>query len=150
MVAASYIGSPASAVFILLFLIGTAYLHKNMRLLAGEAALLALLPLAAIIKIFTHRIRPETMYVEHMRFKTYSFPSGHAYASFLVFGFLAFLCIRHVADPWRWLFASLLVGMILLVGVSRVYLGAHFPSDVIGGWLLGGLVLFLVLKFIVK
>jgi len=150
MLAATYVGSPAAAALILIVVMGLTYRHKNMRLLAAEAAVFGLLPLAPIVKLFTQRHRPDTLYAANMRFKSYSFPSGHAYASLLVFGFLAFLCLHYVADPWRWLLFGLLFFVIFLVGISRIYLGAHFPSDVLGGWLLGGIVLFLILRFLVK
>ncbi|GAC1387514.1 MAG: hypothetical protein NVS1B7_0770 [Candidatus Saccharimonadales bacterium] len=150
MTAATYIGSPVTVALILLFVMGATYLQKNMRLLAGEAAVLVLLPVAAVIKLLVHRSRPATIYAQHMRFKSYSFPSGHAYGSFIVFGLLIYICFHYLPDPWRWIVSFLLALLILLVGISRVYLGAHFPSDVLAGWLLGALVLSIVLKFIVK
>jgi undecaprenyl-diphosphatase len=149
MVAASFIGEPVSAAVILLGVMGATYMQKNMRLLLSEFVILLLLPLASIIKIVVHRDRPATLYVEHMWIKSYSFPSGHAYASFLVFGFLAFLALHYVSDPWKWPLVIALIALIFLVGVSRIYLGAHFPSDVLGGWLLAAIVLFVVIKFVV-
>jgi undecaprenyl-diphosphatase len=69
---------------------------------------------------------------------SYSFPSGHALASLCFYGILAAV----LSDRMRgrkpkffiWLVASLLVGMI---GLSRIYLGVHYPSDVIAGYLAG-------------
>jgi undecaprenyl-diphosphatase len=150
MVSASFIGSPVAAALIFVAVMGVTYAQKNMRLLLAESIVLAALPLASILKILTHRTRPETMYVEKMLFKTYSFPSGHAYVSLLVFGFLAYLSVHYIATPWNWVVAGLLVAFIALVGISRIYLGAHFPSDVLGGWILGGFVLFLIIKFVAK
>ncbi len=147
---ASFIGHPAALIAVLLAVMGATFVQKNMRLLASETVVLAMLPLASLLKILTQRDRPETLYVENMLFKTYSFPSGHAYASLVVFGFLAYLCLHYFAAPWGWLAASLLMALVVLVGVSRVYLGAHFPSDVLGGWVLGAVALALVIKFAVK
>jgi len=65
---------------------------------------------------------------------SFSFPSGHAQGSMTLWGFLA-LSLRR---PWLWAASAIL---ILLVGVSRIYLGAHFLGDVVGGWLIGALVL---------
>ena len=65
-----------------------------------------------------------------------SFPSGHAAGSMLVYGLLWWLAAPCVAPRWRgaWWFSGAV--LILCVGASRVVLGAHFASDVLGGWLL--------------
>lgn len=66
----------------------------------------------------------------------FSFPSGHAMGSFVFYGMLLF------ATQMRWL-KLLLAGLIFMIGVSRSYLGVHYPHDVVAGWLLA--VVFLAL-----
>ena len=65
---------------------------------------------------------------------TYSFPSGHAVASTVFHGMLCAIVFAHTRSRgWRALAVALSAGMIALVCFSRVYLGAHYPSDVVAG-----------------
>lgn len=65
---------------------------------------------------------------------TYSFPSGHALASTVFYGMLCAIVFAHTrARHWRALSLLVAAAMILLVCFSRVYLGAHYPSDVLAG-----------------
>jgi len=81
-------------------------------------------------KMSFRRTRPdlwESVAPEH----TYSFPSGHSMGSM---AFVAALAVLAWPTRWRW-WAIVLGGVFtLLVGFSRVYLGVHFPSDVVAGW----------------
>lgn len=74
----------------------------------------------------------------------YSFPSGHSLGSLIFYGFIAYFIIRsEIKKSIKWV-AVLLTGvLVLLIGMSRIYLGAHFPSDVIAGHLAGAIWLIL-------
>jgi membrane-associated phospholipid phosphatase len=65
----------------------------------------------------------------------YSFPSGHAMGSFITFGALAYIALR---QPWPWGARSaalaIALTMVVLVSLSRVYLGVHWASDIAGAW----------------
>lgn len=78
-----------------------------------------------------------------------AFPSGHAMTATVSCGLLLWLLHRHGAGPrmWRTALAAAWVS-VLGVGITRLYLGVHWPSDVLGGWLLGAaLVAFTVAGF---
>jgi undecaprenyl-diphosphatase len=62
---------------------------------------------------------------------TFSFPSGHAMGSMTLAWVLLLLSWR---TPWRWPVAVIIVGFTVMVGLSRVYLGVHYPSDILAGW----------------
>ena len=74
----------------------------------------------------------------------YSFPSGHSMGSLIFYGFVIYLVIRTRQRPWiQWLTVALLSILVLLIGSSRIYLGAHFPSDVLEGYIAGSIWLIL-------
>jgi undecaprenyl-diphosphatase len=67
----------------------------------------------------------------------YSFPSGHTLRAVVLFGFMAIIIARSMVERWRWLPYSLAGILITLVGISRLYLGVHWLSDVLGSVTLG-------------
>jgi undecaprenyl-diphosphatase len=95
-----------------------------------------------IIRILIHRDRPTLAPALGPLWSLvgrYSFPSGHTlfYTSF--FGAIAYVLWARFSRRARWVGIVACLAMIVLVGPSRVYLGAHWPSDVAGGYLVGGL-----------
>jgi membrane-associated phospholipid phosphatase len=88
-----------------------------------------------LLKLFFERARP-TLFEVIARPDTYSFPSGHSMSAVVVYGALAAITIalRPTAKPLAVIVAMI---MIIGIGVSRVYLGAHWPMDVVAGWASG-------------
>ena len=104
--------------------------------LLGDAA-------AVVLKVVVARPRPEAAFAQEL---TFSFPSGHATHTFIFYGYLiVVVAALPLSATWRRVMQVALVLLIALTGLSRVYLGAHWPSDVAGGWLLGALLLWALL-----
>jgi membrane-associated phospholipid phosphatase len=101
-----------------------------------------------IVKDYIRRPRPGIDLVHVFQvLNSYSFPSGHVMFYVGFFGFLWFLTYTLLKHSWiRTLLLILLGGPIALVGVSRVYLGQHWPSDVMGAYLLGSLCLVITIE----
>ena len=73
-----------------------------------------------------------------VKLQTYSFPSGHAVGATVFYGFAAILLWFYIASKlWRAVIGTAIVAVIVTVGFSRVYLGAHYPTDVLAGFLEG-------------
>lgn len=88
-----------------------------------------------IIKLIFHRSRPSlTLYQED----TFSFPSGHSALAMAVYGFLVYIFWRQTKTKFSKI-VILITGLIiiLLIGFSRLYLGVHYLSDVIAGYVVG-------------
>lgn len=100
------------------------------------------------LKQVVERPRPTPEYVrvtEHP--DSWSFASGHTVAGSLFFGALAMLAWRTVASGrWRGAIVAIAVVLSGLIGVSRVYVGAHWPTDALGGWLIAALFLALLAR----
>jgi undecaprenyl-diphosphatase len=101
-----------------------------------------------LTKLAIGRPRPDPTLVEVMRqYGTNSFPSGHVFFFTVFFGFLFFLAyVLLKRGPLRNVSLVVLGLIIALIGVSRIYMGAHWPSDVVGAYLVGGVWLMLMIE----
>ncbi|WP_339715743.1 phosphatase PAP2 family protein [uncultured Kriegella sp.] len=100
-----------------------------------------------MLKRFIDRARPG---IEHLvSVETLSYPSGHAMSAMAFYGFMIFLFYKFKMNKFLKLCVILfLVTLILSIGISRIYLGVHFPSDIAGGFIAGFIwVIFCILVF---
>ncbi|MFC4619585.1 phosphatase PAP2 family protein [Camelliibacillus cellulosilyticus] len=110
---------PVAGVVFMICVIGSSYLFQD-------------------LKVIFHRPRPLDRLID---IGGYSYPSGHATMSTACYGMIAFLLykyIKHQFNAFVWFFV--IAGLwVLLIGASRVYLGVHYPSDVLAGMAVGGI-----------
>ena len=92
------------------------------------------------------RLTPDLIQVsEHAN--GFSFPSGHVLGSVVLWGFLCYLAAKTIPHRGaRLAVQATCLSILFLTGLQRVYAGAHWPSDVLGGYLWGGLLLFVIIK----
>lgn len=126
----SYVLLPLAAVFVFAFWRSG---HKNRAILFTIATTGALL-IDEALKLAFRRARPQPFF-DYPLPRSYSFPSGHALFSVVFFGTLAALISPGLRARWKktilWAAAAVLAAVI---GFSRVYLGVHYPTDVIAGY----------------
>lgn len=140
LIAVSYLGK--YPVFQILIAVILLFLVSKKMNRAAVILLLAMISegfLSYYLKQFIHEARPQASLVQVFeKLNDFSFPSGHAFSFTVLFGFCAYLSHKFIK------FICLL--MIVSVGVSRIYLGEHFVSDVLGGYLLGLILLYAAVK----
>lgn len=115
-------------------LVLTLVILKNKKDIWVGIHLLIIQEMNRIIKALVKRPRPPQIY--HLVKETnYSFPSGHSMSAMIGYGLLI-IEVYQSSLKYKKLIMTLLAMMILLIGLSRIYLGVHYFSDVIGGFLL--------------
>lgn len=87
------------------------------------------------IKVALHRARPVELH--YTGWSAFSFPSGHSTVNWVLYGFLTFLVVRGINPVWRLPIVLGAASLALLIAFSRLYLGAHWFSDVTGGLAFG-------------
>ncbi|HEX7651585.1 MAG TPA: phosphatase PAP2 family protein [Candidatus Paceibacterota bacterium] len=133
--AITFLGSAAGIVIVMF---GVAAYFPTPRIVARLIIAVGAAAAAAdYLKSVFERVRPPgaSLYVADA---SYSFPSGHATAAMALYSFIACLCYVRARTPGRRALAvALPAALILLIGASRLVLGVHYATDVLGGYLLG-------------
>lgn len=132
--AATNLGSVLGVTILGLLFAGFLYHRKRyIDLIAFAIAVLGSVLLTQILKRVFQQIRPDVfppLAVE----TSFSFPSGHTLSSFCLWGFIGFWVLRGgPKELWRWLVMILCLAIAAAVGASRMYVGVHWPTDVLAG-----------------
>lgn len=135
MVGITRLFDPTLGAFIItLTILSVWYLTNRWRALQVATTIFSGTLINHMIKAIVNRPRPNVDILLH--YNGFSFPSGHSATAMVVFGSL-FLFLSRSHYRWRTGLIILLAILIFLVGFSRLYVGAHYLSDVIAGWSLG-------------
>lgn len=132
------LGDPPMLVLVVLATAAVLVAARRHRLALAVVATTALGALTGtLLKQLFDRARPAI--VPHLvEVGSPSFPSGHAMQSAIIYLTIGTLVVRAEADARvRRTVLALAIGLVLMIGASRVYLGVHWPSDVLAGWLVG-------------
>jgi undecaprenyl-diphosphatase len=144
----TFIGSAPCVVIISLILLFILYklLKHRLELILFTSAVVGSAILNGVLKQIFHRVRPDLHRL--IDIAGYSFPSGHAMNAFTVYGMITFLLWRHIPIRLgRIILILISMFFILSIGISRIYLGVHYPSDIIGGYLASGFWLAIAIWF---
>lgn len=140
------LGSP----YILIFLTILSYFIKNKKIsLSITSNLILITIINQLLKIIIKRPRPSELFL--ITETGYSFPSGHSMVSLSFYGLLIYFIYKYLKNKKLKIFLITILSLIIfLIGISRIYLGVHFVSDVLAGFLLSVSYLIIYIKIINK
>ena len=147
---AKFITNFGGAIFLSIATVMLFLLIKNKKIgLSIISNIVIITVLNQLLKRILQRPRPtEFRIVEE---KGYSFPSGHSMVSMAFYGYLIYLIYRYIKNKYvKWTLITILSILICLIGISRIYLGVHYTSDVLGGFLLSISYLVIYISAVIK
>ena len=133
---AKFITNFGGAIFLIVLVIILFIVIKNKKIgISIFSNLVIITALNQLLKRILQRPRPtEYRIIEETG---YSFPSGHSMISMAFYGYLIYLIYKYVKNKYiKWISIVLLSILICTIGISRIYLGVHYVSDVLGGFLI--------------
>lgn len=130
-------GLPITVISLIIMIVLYKVLNFRRELLFFIGVVIGSALLNVFLKSTFHRARPTlNRFVEATG---YSFPSGHSMAAFTLYGVICFLLWKHAEHAYfRFILVCCSSIMIIAIGISRIYLGVHYPSDVVGAYLASG------------
>ena len=133
---AKFITNLGGAIFLIVLTVLLFILIKNKKIGASILGNLVIVTaLNQLLKFILHRPRPTKYRI--IEAIGYSFPSGHSMVSMAFYGYLMYLAYKYIKNKYlKWTIIIVLSLLICLIGTSRIYLGVHYTSDVLGGFLI--------------
>ena len=133
---AKFITNLGGAIFLIVLTVLLFILIKNKKIGASILGNLVIVTaLNQLLKFILHRPRPTEYRI--IEATGYSFPSGHSMVSMAFYGYLMYLTYKYIKNKYlKWTIIIILSLLICLIGISRIYLGVHYTSDVLGGFLI--------------
>lgn len=147
MVGITYLGNSQNIIFICMILL---FLARSRRIYGFPLAITACfsVTIQTLAKVAIQRPRPDLSQFLITQ-GGYSFPSGHSCTGLVFYGLFAYLALHNVKDrKLARSIAAAFICLIILIGISRVYVGVHYPTDVLGGWSLGISILMVAIEII--
>lgn len=134
----SFLGSPLFLIILgILIVAAFSYLGHRRAIILFLITMAGEIFLEFSLKQFFGRVRPEAFF-DYPLPLSYSFPSGHAFGSLCFYGIVTLLTAERMkSKPIKITVCILSALLIFLIGFSRIYLGVHYPSDVVAGFLAG-------------
>lgn len=142
----SFIGDTIQVIIISICILFILYkvFHQRVELILFTIVLIGSTALNVLLKDYFQRDRPA--FYQMVIVENFSFPSGHAMAALSLYGIIGFLLWRHIPkQSGRIALITLKAIFILIIGTSRIYLGVHYPSDIVGAYLISGFWLMLTI-----
>lgn len=130
------LGNPGTVITVFISTVG--WLGMKRRYIDGIRFVLACaggVLLNQVMKLFFAKPRPE-LWTRLISEHSFSFPSGHAVGSMVVYGFIGYILARELPIYQRYIYAIASI-LIAAIGLSRLYLGVHYPTDIIAGYGVG-------------
>ncbi|HWQ19053.1 MAG TPA: phosphatase PAP2 family protein [Methanotrichaceae archaeon] len=145
----SYLGEPAAAMGLIAMAAAIFALRGQLLDAIFMLATTSSVLLAFVLKELIHRARPFPIAGNtsglFQSINQYSYPSGHVLIFVVFFGFFAYLAWMQFAGRLRMAIVVICAALIVLIGPSRVFLGAHWASDVVGSYIIGTIWLFILI-----
>ena len=145
----SYLGEPAIAMALIVITAATFALRRQWLEATFILATTSSVLLTFALKEVIHRARSfpvaENATDLIQKINQYSYPSGHVLFFVVFFGFFAYLAWMHFTGRVRVIVITICTALIVLIGPSRIFLGAHWASDVTGSYIIGTIWLFVLI-----